>query len=70
VGTDEAAVAEDAMVASYAPVRPTLQKSISMVIDADYSHVLHVALSIGIYLFVFLLPCRSCVAFVCLNHRS
>jgi len=28
MGTDEAAAAEDAMVASYAPVRPSLQKSI------------------------------------------
>ena len=28
VGTDEAAVAEDSMVAAYAPVRPSLQKSI------------------------------------------
>ena len=28
MGTDEAAAAEDAMVAAYAPVRPSLQKSI------------------------------------------
>ena len=45
MGTDEAAAAEDAMVAAYAPVRPTLQKSTpSTSALPNDSHVLHVTL--------------------------
>ena len=45
MGTDEAAAAEDAMVAAYAPVRPTLQKSTSPPSgQPNNSYVLHVNL--------------------------
>jgi len=33
MGTDEAAAAEDAMVAAYAPVRPSLQRSIPLLLS-------------------------------------
>jgi len=43
-GTEERAEQEDAMVASYAPVRPTLQKSIVILMSVlMFSHVLHVS---------------------------
>lgn len=70
MGTDEAAAAEDAMVAAYAPVRPSLQKSTSpQSAQPNDSHVLHVNLmrciAIKLDLFAISFLCRqSCLAWV------
>jgi len=70
MGTDEAAAAEDAMVAAYAPVRPTLQKSTSPPSgQPNNSHVLHVNLmrcvAIKLDLFAISFLCRqSCLIWV------